>query len=87
MYYETLVVTIIIIFYLITKVIDALIKVLENNKSEIYELKELNTEIKKEIRILEERVKTNYSVIYEEINDIYPAIKYINTEIMYIKQK
>ena len=72
---------------MITKVIDALIKVLENNKSEIYELKELNTEIKKEIRILEERVKTNYSVIYEEINDIYPAIKYINTEIMYIKQK
>jgi flagellar hook-associated protein FlgK len=53
-----------------------------NNKFE-----ELIQDLTNKINMLEKKVDINWTVATEEINDMYPAIKAINTEIMYLKNK
>jgi len=56
------------------------------------EVNKLNQQLKPFIKsndysIISKRVDDNWSFLSEEITDIYSAIKNINTEIMYIKDK
>lgn len=56
------------------------------------EVNKLNQQLKpfikgNEYSIVSKRVDDNWSFLSEEISDIYAAIKNINTEIMFIKDK
>jgi predicted nucleic acid-binding Zn-ribbon protein len=76
------------------KVVEDCIKLLGTYKTNIMEqnssIEVLNSkisDIEKTISNLEKKVQDNWTFMSEEVNDIYPAIKSINTEIMLIKNK
>ena len=87
--------------YVLMKIIEDFIKVLGIHKvniaeqnssieilnSNINDLQNINSNLQKTISNLEKRIQENWTFISEEVNDIYPAIKAINTEIMLIKNK
>jgi NAD-specific glutamate dehydrogenase len=56
------------------------------------EVNKLNQQLKpfikgNEYSLVTKRVDDNWNFLSEEISDIYASIKYINTEIMFIKDK
>ena len=69
------------------KTIDEIIRLLVSYESIIDNQKNIIQQIKIDIAKLETKVNGNWQFLSEEVSDIYPAIKYINTEIMYIKNK
>lgn len=94
---------IIVVITIIMKLLDSSINILIAHKikmieiaNEIYILKDevnkLNQQLKPFIKnndysIVSKRVDDNWQFLSEEVNDIYAAIKTINTEIMHIKNK
>jgi hypothetical protein len=83
-----------LIGYVVMKIVEDCIKLLGTYKTNIMEqnssIEIINSKIndlQKNISSLEKKVQDNWVFISEEINDIYPAIKSINTEIMLIKNK
>jgi 50S ribosomal subunit-associated GTPase HflX len=100
---QILIASIVIVLAIIMKVIDSIIDIILVNKikmieiaNEIDNLKDevnkLNQQLKPFIKsndysIVSKRVDDNWTFLSEEITDIYSAIKNINTEIMYIKDK
>ena len=89
-----LVTGIIVVITIIMKLLDSSIDILIAHKikmieitNEIYILKdEVNQQLKPFI-IVSKKVDDNWQFLSEEVNDIYAAIKTINTEIMHIKSK
>jgi len=87
--------------YVLMKIIEDCIKLLGTYKdnikeqnssidiinSKINDLQNNISNLQKNISSLENKVHSNWAFISEEVNDIYPAIKAINTEIMLIKNK
>jgi len=80
--------------YILMKIIEDCIKFIGINKNTIKEqnssIEILNSKIKditEKISNIEMKIHDNWIFIFEEVNDIYPAIKAINTEIMLIKNK
>jgi len=81
------IIMLLIIVYIIMKTIDEIIRLLVSYESIIDNQKNIIQQIKIDIAKLETKVNGNWQFLSEEVSDIYPAIKYINTEIMYIKNK
>jgi hypothetical protein len=80
--------------YILMKIIEDCIKIIGINKNTIKEqnssIEILNSKIKginEKISNIEMKIHDNWIFILEEVNDIYPAIKAVNTEIMLIKNK
>jgi len=94
---------IVIILAIIMKLMDSSMDILIMHKRKMIEIanevdilkdevNKLNQQLKPFIKsndysIVSKRVDQNWSFLSEEITDIYAAIKNINTEIMFIKDK
>ena len=83
-----------VISYNIMKIIEDCIKLLGVYKfnimqqdSSIHVLNSKINDLEKTIYNLEKKINDNWTFTSGEINDIYPSIKAINTEIMFIKNK
>jgi len=75
------------IIYIIMKTIDDIIRLLVSYESIIDNQKKIIQQIKIDMAKLDNKVNDNWQFLSEEVSDIYPTIKHINTEIMYIKNK
>ena len=86
--------TLIILIVFMIKIVDDILNIIINNmiivKGRLTTIDTQETTIKdllNKIVALERKVDQNWVFLSEEVNDIYPSIKAINTEIMYIKNK
>ena len=77
----------VIIILFIIKIIDDVINIIINIMTKINNQETLIKELTAKLSILENNVNNNWIFMSEEINDIYPAIKAVNLEIMNIKNK
>ena len=87
-------ITIIILIGFTIKIVDDILNILITNmifvKVRLTTIDTQETTIQdllKKIAALEKKVHHNWLFLSEEVNDIYPCIKAINTEIMYLKNK